>query len=599
MMILVPDTSVIVDGRITRLVQERPGVRVVIAEAVVAELEHQANQGRESGYRGLEELITLRQLHKDGVIELEFHGARPHEREFYAIDDIIRRTAAELGGTLVTSDRIQAMVAEAKGIEVLYLRKEESRRMPRILEYFDDSTMSVHLRERVPPMAKKGTPGNMRLVPLGEKPMEEPELQQLAKEIVEFARMDRDSFIEIERRGATVVQMREVRIAIAKPPFSDAFEITAVRAIAKVSLEDYRLSEKLIERLRSSAEGILVAGPPGAGKSTFSQALAEFYASLGKIVKTMESPRDLQVGQEISQYAPLEGDMEKTADILLLVRPDRTIYDEVRKTKDFRIFADMRLAGVGMVGVVHATKAIDALQRLIGRVELGMIPQIVDTVIFIKDGRVEKVYRIDFSVKVPHGMAEADLARPVIEVRDFESGEVEYEIYTFGDETVVMPIKGEAPKSAASKLAEEAVLREVRRRLPASARVNVRVDGNRAVVQVDERHLPSLIGRKGRKIAKLEKKLGLRIDVRTLGSSEEPEGERLSVEVRETKQYLHLVLGREHAGRMVKFYAGDEYLFVATIGRKGEVKLAKNTEIAETLLRHLDAGEELTAVAVE
>ena len=42
--------------------------------------------------------------------------------------------------------------------------------------------------------------------------------------------------------------------------------------------------------------------------------------------------------------------MGKTADILLLVRPDFTIYDELRKTKDFRIFADIRLAGVGMIG---------------------------------------------------------------------------------------------------------------------------------------------------------------------------------------------------------------------------------------------------------
>jgi ATPase len=46
----------------------------------------------------------------------------------------------------------------------------------------------------------------------------------------------------------------------------------------------------------------------------------------------------------------------------------------------------MRLAGVGMIGVVHATRAIDAIQRLIGRVELGMIPQVVDTVIFIDKG---------------------------------------------------------------------------------------------------------------------------------------------------------------------------------------------------------------------
>lgn len=161
---------------------------------------------------------------------------------------------------------------------------------------------------------------------------------------------------------------------------------------------------------------------------------------MNSVVKTMESPRDLQVSDEITQYAPLERDMQKTADILLLVRPDFTIYDEMRKTKDFKIFADMRLAGVGMIGVVHATRPIDAIQRVIGRVELGMIPSIIDTTIFIKDGKVETVYDISLTVKVPTGMTEEDLARPVIEVRDFETNELVYEIYTYGEQTVVMDV---------------------------------------------------------------------------------------------------------------------------------------------------------------
>ena len=38
-----------------------------------------------------------------------------------------------------------------------------------------------------------------------------------------------------------------------------------------------------------------------------------------------------------------------TADILLLVRPDYTIFDEVRRREDFGTFADLRLTGVGMV----------------------------------------------------------------------------------------------------------------------------------------------------------------------------------------------------------------------------------------------------------
>ena len=89
----------------------------------------------------------------------------------------------------------------------------------------------------------------------------------------------------------------------------------------------------------------------------------------------------------------------------------------MRKTDDFKVFADMRLAGVGMIGVVHATRPIDAIQRMIGRVELGMIPQVVDTVIFIDAGAVVNVYELKFTVKVPYGMFEADFARPVMTLR--------------------------------------------------------------------------------------------------------------------------------------------------------------------------------------
>jgi ATPase len=217
--------------------------------------------------------------------------------------------------------------------------------------------------------------------------------------------------------------------------------MTIVKPLVKTRLSDYDLSKKLVSRLESHAEGIFVAGPPGAGKTTFVQALAEHYRSKGKIIKTMEHPRDLQVHDDITQYGPLSGSMEKTGDLLLLVRPDYTIYDELRKTSDFKVFSDMRLAGVGLVGVTHSSKAIDAIQRLVGRVELGVIPHVVDTLIFIRAGKVEKVYELSMTVKVPHGMTESDLSRPVIQVKDFEGGQVEYELYSFGEEVVVIPVR--------------------------------------------------------------------------------------------------------------------------------------------------------------
>jgi ATPase len=583
--IIVPDTSVIIDGRITQLVKKKgyKGSRIIIPEVVVAELESQANKGRESGFKGLEELTKLRKYGEEDMIKVEYVGRRPTIQEFKDIDDIIRNTAKETGGILVTSDRIQSKVAKTKGIGVLYLKKKKVKRRLRIFKFFDEETMSVHLRDKVVPMAKKGKPGDIKLVQLSDRPSTERELEGIAREIIEYARVDPDSFIEIERKGATVVQLRQLRIAIARPPFSDGFEITAVRPIADVRLEDYRLSGKLLERLRDRAEGILVAGPPGAGKSTFSQALAEFYKEQGKIVKTMESPRDLMVSEAITQYAPLEGEMEKTADILLLVRPDYTIYDEVRKTKDFKIFADMRLAGVGMVGVTHATKGIDAIQRLIGRVELGMIPQVVDTVVFIKDGEIKKVYKVGFTVKVPAGMTEADLARPVIQVRDFETDDAEYEIYTFGEETVVMPVERGREKEPVEKLATERIAQEVRKFAPKSF-IDVEVVGSRAIVWAEDRYIPKIIGRQGRNIERLERKLGMGLDVRSFGEKEVEKKEELDISLEETQKYIHLKVGPEFSGRMVEIYAGDAYLFSATIGRKGEIKVGKDTDLGRMIL---------------
>ena len=210
-----------------------------------------------------------------------------------------------------------------------------------------------------------------------------------------------------------------------------------LKSLKKLKISDYDIPKKLMERIESAAEGILVAGSPGSGKSTFASSLAEFYSTKNKIVKTIESPKDLQVNPEISQYGQLEGDFEKTAEILLLVRPDYTVFDEVRKTRDFMIFADLRLSGVGMIGVVHASNPVNSIQRFIERIEMGMISNIVDTVIFLKDGKIEKTYQLELVMKVPTGMLEADLTRPVIEIRDFIDSTLEYEIYTYGEEKVI------------------------------------------------------------------------------------------------------------------------------------------------------------------
>ncbi|MGZ7159113.1 MAG: PIN domain-containing protein [Methanobacterium sp.] len=597
---MVPDTSVIVDGRITKIVQEDKfkGCEVVIPEAVVSELENQANRGRETGFNGLEELKNLQELYNQGKIDLIYVGKRPTLEQISLarggeIDAMIRDTAQDNDATLITSDKVQMEVAKAQGLEVIYLRQEmvEYKELE-ITRFFDKDTMSVHLKEDVIPRAKKGRPGDIKLIKIGSRPLSYAEIENMAREIVERSKSDFKSFIEIEMEGATVVQFREYRISIARPPFSDGFEITVVRPVAKVSLSDYRLPDKLIDRLRERAKGILIAGPPGAGKTTFAQAIADFYSKdLNSIVKTMESPRDLQVGNEITQYAPLERSMEKTADILLLVRPDYTIYDELRKTRDFKIFGDMRLAGVGMIGVVHATRPIDAIQRIIGRVELGIIPSIVDTTIFINDGNVAAVFDVSLTVKVPSGMIEADLARPVIEIRDFDTGDLINEIYTYGEQTIVMEVKETTyEKTPVQKIAEREIIKEVKKTVP-GARIEVDMKSDkRATVWLDEEYIPKLIGKKGKSIDEVEKRIGISIGVEPFQSRNAQLEERYDVDVELAGNYVVLNFGKENIGTPFDILVDDDYLFTATVGKKGTIKIKKDIELATIILDAVQKG---------
>jgi ATPase len=580
----VVDTSVIVAGRVSQLI-EKGEIRgtIIIPEAVIAELEAQANFGRMSGFQGLMEIQKLVKLSKEKNFEIIYAGERPKLEHIRLakggeIDNLIRKVAEEYNAILITSDRVQHLVARAKGIETVYVRPEIIRpENTRIMSFFTPDTASIHLREGVAPYAKKGRIGDLKLVKLREEPMSYDELNEIAHEILEAARQDEESSIEIERRGATVVQLRELRIAIAERPFADRMEITAVRPIAKVTIDEYGVSEELKRRIVERQRGILIAGPPGAGKSTFAASVANYLLENGYMVKTMESPRDLMVRDEITQYSPLEGEMTLTADLLLLVRPDYTIYDEVRKTSDFQVFADMRLAGVGMIGVTHATRAIDAVQRMIGRVELGMIPQVVDTVIFIEAGKIEKVYELSFTVKVPYGMFEADLARPVIEVIDFGTKKVEYEIYTYGEQVVVMPVEEDGNLKAE---VEEKIRRYV-------DDFQVEVMGRKAVVKVPERYIPHLVGRKGKRIKRLEEELRMSIDVVPAEFESE-----LEAEVHETnKHYIINAQGLE--GKTVDVYADNEYLFTALVSSKGAIRVRKDKEAGRSLRLAIAKGKEI------
>ncbi|MDE1862488.1 MAG: Flp pilus assembly complex ATPase component TadA [Thaumarchaeota archaeon] len=598
---IVADTSIIIDGEITKLIEAGSlrDCEIIIPVAVLDELQSQASQSKDYGFVGLEEIKKIRELAQKNRIVLRFEGERPSMDDIKLarhgrIDAIIKDIAKKNSATFYTADYVQALVAEAEGIKTNYSKPQIKISDLEFERYFDGETMSVHLKEGTRPVAKRGKPGAFSLVEIGDRVLDREYLEGITTEILESSRVNQSGVIEISKAGALVVQFREFRVVITHRPFSDSYEITITHPLVKMSLEQYNTSEKLMKRLSESAEGILISGIPGSGKSTFASSLADFYAKRGKIVKTFESPRDLQVDEKITQYTVLEGSFENAADILLLVRPDYTIFDEVRRYHDFRVFSDLRLAGVGMVGVVHANAPLDAIQRFIGKVDLGMIPHILDTVIFIKAGQVSKVYGLEFKVKVPTGMTEQDLARPVIEIRNFENNNLEYEIYTYGEENIVIPISKEAKGSGIERLAESKIKETVRRFDP---KAEIEILSNSSVrVRIDKDSIPAIIGRGGSTINELEKSLGVHIDVEPRTS---PTRNGEWFEMSESGNNFIFEVDTNKSGMDTDIYVKDRHLLSTRVGKKGRIIVPKRSGHGKKLINAVMSKDDIRIVVHE
>ncbi len=583
MNVYVVDTSAVIEKAISKLIKEgEVKGRIIVPMAVISELENQANRGHEIGFIGLEELQEIRKL--PGV-EIEFSGERPNEMQIkFAksgyIDAMIREIAFREKAILITADMVQAESGKAFGLKVMHIKTRPVKEKLTIEKFFDDRTMSVHLKANCNPMAKKGAPGNWKLEQVDEKKLSSEEIQAIAKEIVEKSRVDPETMVEISRRGSTIVQYKNYRIVIVKPPVSDGWEITAVRPLKKLNIENYKLPEALMNRIKEKSRGIIISGEPGSGKSTFCQALAELYMGMGKVVKTIESPRDLQLPDEITQYSKNFTSSEEIHDILFLSRPDNIIFDEMRDTPDFELYIDLRLGGSECIGVLHGASPIDAIQRFISRMEVGMIPSVVDTVLFIQAGKIAKVYSQAMIVKVPTGMTESDLSRPVVEVRDFETDKLEYEIYSYGEQTVVIPVSGNK-KTASQEIAEKSIEKEIRK-YSRDAKVEV-VGDNKAIVYVPEEDMARIIGKKGVMINQIEKEIGMHIDVRELIADKQ----EAKYNVSERGNNL-IFFVQDKIGNKVDFLVDGSYLFTAIAGKRGEIKVNKKSDIGKKLVYALD-----------
>lgn len=384
--------------------------------------------------------------------------------------------------------------------------------------FFDENTMSLHIKENRPILRKKWWPWNRKPI-VDPKPFPSKDLKDLISNILKEIETREDWFLEIDRKLSKILQLWPYRIVIVYPPLSDWLEITVAKPIKRLTIEDYKLEKEVLDLFKNTSKWILVSWAPWSWKTTFAQALVDLYHQDNQIIKTIESPRDLMVSDDVVQYSFTYGTHDEVRDILLLSRPDYTVYDEVRNKPDFELYKDLRLTWIWLIWVIHATRPVDSIQRFLWTIEMWVIPQVLDTVIFIDKWSIQEIFQLSLSVKVPAWMNSEDLARPVISVTSFFSKKVEYEIYTFWEQIVVVPITEDLKSNTGTKstmweYAKHAIQQKLQKLLPCDFLIKIKS------WTVLDLYIPSsykwrIIWRSGNIISQLEKAIWLSIHVNT------------------------------------------------------------------------------------
>ena len=211
---------------------------------------------------------------------------------------------------------------------------------------------------------------------------------------------------------------------------------------------------------------------------------------------------------------------------------------------------------------------------------MGMISNIVDTVIFLRDGKIEKTYQLELVMKVPTGMLEADLTRPVVEIRDFIDSTLEYEIYTYGEEKVIIPVIEIEKKERQTKDVSMKKLKESYAKYEGEMDIEM-LSSKRALIKTDKKNIPEIIGRNGQNIMDMEKRLGIKIDVEP---SNNALGRNINHVIHETGNNLDILFKRKLDGKTLNVYIDDQYILSATVGKKNRIRLAKESDIGRSII---------------
>ena len=146
---------------------------------------------------------------------------------------------------------------------------------------------------------------------------------------------------------------------------------------------------------------------------------------------------------------------------------------------------------------------------------------------------------------------------------------------------------------------EKEIQREIGRYTEGFVNVQM-ISDTKAIVYIDDMDVPAAIGKGGKNVSAIVNKIGIGIDIKPRSDFERQQAQPQKsdgeynlgggIKIQTDKKQLTIV-APDQSGKIVDVFAGKEYLFTATVNESGEIHLAKNSSIAQEMIRRYQNGE--------
>ena len=128
------------------------------------------------------------------------------------------------------------------------------------------------------------------------------------------------------------------------------------------------------------------------------------------------------------------------------------------------------------------------------------------------------------------------------------------------------------------------------------------ISDTKAIVYIDDKDVPVAIGKGGKNVSAIVNKIGIGIDIKPRSDLDwqhaqptvKTEGEISlggGIKIQTDKKQL-VIIAPEQSGKIVDVFAG-RILFTATVNEAGEISLAKNSSIAQEMIRRYQNNESI------